>query len=565
MKLNYLKNIFLVSIISLTTTAFVKAQSCLPNGIVFSSQQQIDDFAINYPGCTEVLGAVIIQSSNINNLNGLSQLTLISGSVLRIFNSHNLTNLTGLNNLQSVAFSLDIQNNNSLTSLEGLDGLTNVGTLRITNNDNLESFNGLNNLTTVSSQLQIISNNSISSFQGFDNLESAYTIYIENNASLINFSGLNNLTNIGYSIYIAICNSLESLHGLESLTSIKSVSLNNNNQLSDINALENINPGILEQISLYHNPSLSFCAINSFCQFITSPDLTGWIHNNAVGCNNETEIYSMCNGINCLSDGITFTSQSDIDNFLINYPDCTQIGGDLIIQNSADITNLDGLSNITFIDGSLIIDNNTNLVVLSDQDDSQPGFITNGLNNLTSITNDLIIKDNSNLSDLNGLSALSFVGGIINIEGNSTLASLAGLNNVGANSFNNLIITNNTSLSLCEVESICNYLDFTSNSATISNNAIGCNSRPEVETACENLDIEDYNTISVTLYPNPTAGMLYINGVAEGKVSIYDTTGRFIKEQSFTNEIDLSNLKSGLYLILIEHEGGSSVKSILKK
>ncbi len=29
------------------------AQSCLPNGITFNTQQEIDDFATNYPGCTE--------------------------------------------------------------------------------------------------------------------------------------------------------------------------------------------------------------------------------------------------------------------------------------------------------------------------------------------------------------------------------------------------------------------------------------------------------------------------------------------------------------------------------
>lgn len=564
MKLNYLKNVFLVSIISLTTTAFVNAQSCLPNGIVFSSQQQIDDFANNYPGCTEVLGTVVIGSANINNLNGLSQLTSINSN-LRITFSHNLTNLTGLNNLQSVAGSLDIESNNSLISLEGLDGLTNVGSLKITDNYNLVSFNGLNNLTTVSSQILIQDQFSITSFQGFNSLESTNTLYISNIPSLINFSGLNNLTNIGFLLHITLCNSLESLHGLESLTSINTLTISHNNQLSDINALENINPGNLGQISIHHNPSLSFCAINSLCQYITSPAPTGYIHNNAVGCNNEAEIYSMCNNISCLSGGITFSNQSEIDNFPNNYPDCTQILGNVVIQNG-NITNLDGLSQITYIGGSLIINNNTNLATLSQQNnDESQHVITFGLNNLTSISNNLVITNNANLTQINGFSSLNFVGGFIQIENNNSLVDISSLQNINSTSFDDLIITNNNSLSVCEIESFCNYLSIPTNTATISNNATGCNSRTEIEIACENLNNEEHNTISVTLYPNPTKGVLYINGVSEGKVIIYDTIGRFIKEQSLTTEINLSNLNNGLYYILIEHESGTSVKSILKK
>ena len=33
----------------------------------------------------------------------------------------------------------------------------------------------------------------------------------------------------------------------------------------------------------------------------------------------------------CLPDGITFTRQSEIDNFHINFPNCTQIEGDVTI------------------------------------------------------------------------------------------------------------------------------------------------------------------------------------------------------------------------------------------
>ena len=45
------------------------AQGCLPEGITFTTQEQIDSFAINYPGCTEIEGFVDINGNNITNLN----------------------------------------------------------------------------------------------------------------------------------------------------------------------------------------------------------------------------------------------------------------------------------------------------------------------------------------------------------------------------------------------------------------------------------------------------------------------------------------------------------------
>ena len=36
------------------------SQSCLPNGIHFKRQYQIDDFVTNFPNCTEIEGDVII-------------------------------------------------------------------------------------------------------------------------------------------------------------------------------------------------------------------------------------------------------------------------------------------------------------------------------------------------------------------------------------------------------------------------------------------------------------------------------------------------------------------------
>jgi len=75
----------------------------------------------------------------------------------------------------------------------------------------------------------------------------------------------------------------------------------------------------------------------------------------------------------CLPEGIWFCTQAHIDNFQTNYPDCTEIEGDVSINSGSDITNLNGLIVLTSIGGYLNICCNTSLTSLT------------GLEGLTSI------------------------------------------------------------------------------------------------------------------------------------------------------------------------------------
>ena len=74
---------------------------CLPEGITFTTQEQIDNFQNNYPGCTEIEGDVYIgdwmSGSSITNLNALGILTSVDGS-LHIGHNPSLTSLIGLDN-----------------------------------------------------------------------------------------------------------------------------------------------------------------------------------------------------------------------------------------------------------------------------------------------------------------------------------------------------------------------------------------------------------------------------------------------------------------------------------
>ncbi|MBK8081334.1 MAG: hypothetical protein IPK25_14285 [Saprospiraceae bacterium] len=103
------------------------AQSCIPTWIVFSTQQDIDNFHLNYPSCTEIEGDVIIKSSpvnSINNLNGLSQLVSVGG--LNIDYNTSLNTLSGLENITRIKGNLLIWDNTSLNSIQALGNLQDV-------------------------------------------------------------------------------------------------------------------------------------------------------------------------------------------------------------------------------------------------------------------------------------------------------------------------------------------------------------------------------------------------------------------------------------------------------
>lgn len=46
--------------------------SCLPDGFTFTTQEEIDNFQTDNPGCTEIEGDIEINGSDITNLNGLN-------------------------------------------------------------------------------------------------------------------------------------------------------------------------------------------------------------------------------------------------------------------------------------------------------------------------------------------------------------------------------------------------------------------------------------------------------------------------------------------------------------
>jgi len=133
----------------------ISLAQCPPAGVGFSTQADVDSFAVNYPNCTEIedlfIGTLsyfipsdindlsplegltsvevnlVIERTGLSDLSGLDNLSYV-GSTTRIFDNPNLKSLTGLENLTSTEY-MDIELNDSLTNLIGLENLTSINPL----------------------------------------------------------------------------------------------------------------------------------------------------------------------------------------------------------------------------------------------------------------------------------------------------------------------------------------------------------------------------------------------------------------------------------------------------
>ena len=229
----------------------------------------------------------------------------------------------------------------------------------------------------------------------------------------------------------------------------------------------------------------------------------------------------------CLPEGVTFTTQTQIDSFMVNYPGCVEIAGNVTIKGGNSINNLNGLSVLTSVGGNFTISWNYLMTGLT------------GLNNLKSI------------------------GGDLNIFGNTFLTSLTALDSIDAGSIVNLRVVGNDTLSTCAIKSICDYLASPNGTIEIHSNASGCNNSQEVEVACFYLSNgEIIHQPAFSIYPNPASTAITIelshSTVNDNSLlTILNFNGQQLLQQEITEpstKIDVSGLKSGIYIVKLVGE-----------
>ncbi|MGE4590027.1 MAG: T9SS type A sorting domain-containing protein [Acidaminococcaceae bacterium] len=520
--------------------------SCLPGGIVFRTQTQIDEFHTNYPECTNIEGDVTIWGFDIANLNGLNMLTSIGGN-FRVFACYTLTSLNGLDSLTSIEGNLEIIANNSLTSLSGIENLeaASIDQLTIINNSSLSSCEAqwlCEYLSSPNSEFELSNNasgcNSIievaagcggmpcltdddyvfntqseidlfeAAFPNCTDLEGNVTI---NGIDITNLAGLGMITSIAGNLTIHGCEGLTSLTGLDNLNSVgNDLIIYKNYNLSSLNGTENLY-SVGGNLKLYSLPDLSSLngldGLNNIgvnfriynCNTLTS--LTGlenltsiggylWIDHNAGLSNlNGMENLTSVDGNLWIHTNTALTSLSGLENL-------TSVGKNFRLFFNTALTSLSGLESLTSIGDYLWVKNNPVLTSLSGLDnlntigdylwvdDNKVLSHLNGLEGLNSIEGNFWFTGNDSLSELPELNSLTSIGGNLWVNYNITLTSLSGLDNLEAASIDQLIIVHNSSLSSCEAQWLCEYLSSPNSEFEISNNASGCNSIIEVAAGC---------------------------------------------------------------------------------
>jgi uncharacterized repeat protein (TIGR01451 family) len=473
-------------------------QVCLPEGIHFTRQSQIDSFSIQYPGCTEIGGDVCIGNcidavgSDITNLDGLMPLNSIKG---KLSISHNplLTSIEGLKNLVVIEDDLLFSWNDVLSSFKGLDQIRVMkGSFTLEWSTGIDSLAGFDMLDTIAGTLTMTYLWDLTSITAFPNLKylGGYRLFGLN--QLKSIPDMNNLLYLGdFSLRF---NGLTDLPEFPLLSAINGdFHLNGNFALPALRGYENINRVTGDLIIE--------AAGEDIIRETETFNLNAFHHLTFVGGNFRIHVERLdtLDGFTALdSVGGIFSVSGGIG--LHTFPQDNQfkyIGGNIYLDNLPLLEDLDCINGLENIIGGLGLSGCRSLVSLSAIShftEYGGGFELSQidlanlseLSNLKKIGGNLRISDCNSLANLQGLEGLDSINGHIYIHRNLNLESLEGIQHIDpqtihASGYFAVNITENSRLSVCNVASICEALRVLRRSYRIENNALGCDHISQIE------------------------------------------------------------------------------------
>lgn len=473
------------SMLTLATACNIQAPECPTGGVFFSRQSEIDWFGINYPNCTHISGDLLFydysdEGNAFWDLTPLSNIQSIAGD-LHVKYTSGLGSLDGLHNLTSIGGVIEIQGIrwlSDISALQHIDPTTIIGLL-IEDNGELEICN-LPNFCTYLTNDAATHPRSISGNAGDCISEQAV---IE--ACSTPEEGCLNITSSfpqwPQNTFVPQCTGSQETINLQCETGEYSkvevtagtVYTFSSSIATDYITISDENG---EVVYTHGTSSVTWTATaNEVVRFYLHLD---------EDCNSSTAQRSrivQCGQLICPPGDVNLTTQAEVNQFAIDYPNCTEIAGSLLIgalsgNPPSNITDLSGLGNIIRVNGWVSVQNNGALQNLE------------GLNNLRSIGGSLNIQDNAALINVNGLSSLTNAVDFLQIWNNVSLTNISGLQNMDLatiSSGQGLFIAFNTALSLCNLPNICIYLQG-AGARTIANNAGDCVSDQAVIDACNN-------------------------------------------------------------------------------
>ncbi|MBK8700517.1 MAG: T9SS type A sorting domain-containing protein [Saprospiraceae bacterium] len=532
-----------VFIFWLIASDVVMGQSCLPAGINFSSQAQIDAFPTNYPGCTQILGNVTVNDAvngNITNLNGLANITSIGG-FLYITSNNALTSISGLSNVATIGTGLNITSNNTLANLTGLGNLTSVGPTLIIAGGLYTSLGSLTGITSVSGNVEI-SGNQLNDISGLSNL-AAVGGHLIGGSRLTNLSGLQNLTTIGAYLTLQGNILLTDISALNNLTSVgEDIFFNNNNSLLNVSGLSGITT--LRNLSFSTNP-----AITTITGLNNLTTLTGYL--NIYQC---SSLQSMP-GLSNLQDigWFFYIAYNPVLTSLLDLSGINSIAGNLTIQNNLGLSNCHAQGICDYINappGSINISGNA--VGCNSASEVQTACLAAMPVTFTAFS--VVHKEGDNMiswqtaSEVNNdffeiqysRDGLNFVS-IGHVSGKGTHGVLSDYHFVhpecGAGLYHYRI----------------KQVDYDGSYAY---------------SAIESLRVGEDQGRVLNVFPNPTSGLVYIEGHGNigGEVTVRDVFGRLVfSQENAEATIDLGILAPGSYLLHLVNSSQNYYAKVVKE
>ena len=489
--------------INISFLAVISSQTCLPNGIIFEKQNEIDSFPINFPGWQLIHGPVTIQGDGITNLEALSNIISIQGNLL-------------------------IQNTAALTSLHGLHNLTDIGGgIRILDNQLLSDLSAFSLLDTINGDLWIVANTQLQDMVGFENVTKIKdSIRIANNPQL---SSLNLNLKSGVSQITIINNSrLKHLYGFEDITfQTGGIKILYNDSLQDFHGFDNLSI-LRSDLFIDGNPmAIDFSGFNKL------KEVGGLIITN-MPCKNLTGFSSLERIRGNFEIGLTDNMES-----FQGVPVLQKIDEIFNIYKAGRFKTFDGLNQLEEV-RKLWIEKNDSIVSLQ------------GLNGLKTIGTFLKIKDNPLLQDLSALLGAIGLDDQILISGNENLQSLYGLDNLCISPIVQYIIEDNPNLSICNNPCLCTHL-LQGGPNSINGNSPGCNTSTEIIASCT-VSNQDPDLPELHVRPNPANQFIEITGLNgfPFDFTIIDMLGNNIqKGSSDLSHINIQKLPIGIYMIVI--------------
>ncbi len=306
-----MKRILLLILLILLIGETVFSQHCLPDGINFTTQAQIDSFPMNFPNCTKIIGDVDINGDDINNLDSLISVISFNGRLTIRWNPV-LSTLAGLNNVSSIDV-LTFSGNYLLTDLSGFNNLDSLNSLDVSFTQSLESLNGLNDVSYIGNGIELRFNNVLNDLTALSNVgPSTGVITISDNDSLHNLSGFDGISSV-----------------------IGSVSVFNSYALTDITGLENID-SIGEDLWLVEISPTNFSGLSSL----------GYIGGEVwIERNNELIDFSGLENLSFIGSSLRISDNDKLIR-LTGLDNLHSINGGLTINLNNKLTDISGIENI---------------------------------------------------------------------------------------------------------------------------------------------------------------------------------------------------------------------------